>query len=151
MNKRQKKKNKKKFWQIEFVHYGANTFDPALVPNGSPHYKKPSGLWASPTKGDWNWKEFCLSEEFHLDRLSKHFKFTVKKSAKILVVNHLSNLKGYISHDYETLNREKLYRHYDGMMVWMGDNWHELHNNFLFWMWDVDSIVIWNPDVIILK
>ena len=62
-----------------------------------------------------------------------------------------SNLKGYISHDYETLNREKLYRHYDGMMVWMGDNWHELHNNFLFWMWDVDSIVIWNPDVIISK
>lgn len=79
------------------------------------------------------------------------------KTSKILVVNGLDDVMDYLD-IIETefkylpdirLKREELYRDFDGMMVWMSHNWNELHNNMLFNLWDVDSIVVWNPDVII--
>jgi len=35
------------------------------------------------------------------------------------------------------------------MEVYMNDNYNELHNTPIFYVWDVDSLVVWNPDMVI--
>lgn len=142
---------------MEYIHYGTDKFNPALVSTEENHFRKPAGLWASPTDTNWGWKDWCLAEDFHTGSLNKFFKFTLKPCAKILVVNGLDDVMDYLD-IIETefkylpdirLKRKELYRDFDGMMVWMSHNWNELHNNILFNLWDVDSIVVWNLDVII--
>ena len=44
---------------------------------------------------------------------------------------------------------EKIYQEYDGMELYMIENYSEFYNSYLFNSYDVDSLIIWNLDKII--
>ena len=143
----------RKIW----IHYGSDKFDPELVVANSKklHNRcKPNGLWASPDdKLSWTWKRWCESEDFHCDRLNRYFKFRVSSKAKILWVHKLRDIDPYLINGDSgyyfdcKLNTQVLMSKFDGIVLIHGKNYSELHNNF-FYTWDVDSICVWNPDVI---
>lgn len=148
-----------------YVHYGNDTFDPLLVRyakfnkrnGGCGRYRKPGGLWASPVDAWISWKEWCEGEDFHTDRLDSFFTFTLKESAKVLDIYKLSDVDGYVKDlRYEGmedrpewyLDLDKIYDEFDAMEIHHEGHYIELHDSDIFNLWDVDSICVWNPDVI---
>lgn len=154
-----------------YRHYGASVFDPTHKLGGG-HMGKPNGLWASPKKSNeksWTWKDFCESEDFRVESLNRHFDFRLKKGTRILRVHTLSDIIPYLktTEDYQgycelfpsliaadptrgkKLDMIKIHANFDGMEVYMGQNWCELHDSDMFYSWDVDSLVLWNLDRVI--
>ena len=147
-----------------YIHYGSSKFDPNHKLGGG-HCGKPNGLWASPRYSDWGWRAWCENEEFHTDRLNRHFKFRLQKGTRILKVKCLDDILPYLKKsDYfrdfspfmdcdptfgRKLDIPKIMENYDGMEVYMSDNYGELHNSSMFYVYDVDSLVIWNLDKVI--
>ena len=154
-----------------YRHYGASLFDPTHKLGGG-HMGKPNGLWASPKKSNeksWTWKDFCEDANFRLESLNRHFDFRLKKGTRILRIHHLCDILPYLENDddYEEyckifpsliaadptkrkkLNMKKIHANFDGMEVYMGQSWNELHNSEMFWAYDVDSLVLWNLDRVV--
>jgi hypothetical protein len=136
-----------------YRHYGSNKFRKELVVGKYIiECFKPGGLWGSPIDSKWGWKDYCESEEFKLKSLKKHFDFTLKEDTKILEVRHLEDVVEYGIQDdlgFDTLDYHRINDEYDAMEVYMCDYWNDLHYSNIFYTWDVDSIVVWNPEVII--
>lgn len=139
-----------------WIHYGTDTFSAEKVKENSKRLfsNKPNGLWASPTdRKALKWKDFCLGENFHTDRLEKSFKFRVSNKANLLWVHELKDAEKYIikekyhNYHFSKLDVEKIMNKYDGMVLIHGKHYWELHET-AFYTWDVDSICVWNPDVI---
>lgn len=143
----------------QYIHYGSSCFDldifnekKANPRNNSYLNKPPYGFWASPVGSDyWTWRDWCESEDYHTDRLDKSFKFTLTKKARILTVRSREDIfpylipKKYFSYK---LDFYRIMKDYDGMELIHGNRYLELHDNE-FYTWDVDSIVIWNPYIIV--
>lgn len=140
-----------------FIHYGSDKFDPNHQYKPFWCNRKPVGLWASAEKAPYGWKEWCEGEQFHTESLEKYFKFTLVKSAKILQIHKEKDIIPYLK-DYDPdrerffnsitdlndeLNLEKLYAEFDGIEVFMSEDYSHFHNG-MFNLWDVDSICIWN-------
>lgn len=156
----------------EYIHYGSNKFDPEMfkpIDMNNPYMSslginKPKhgiGLWASPVDIDYGWKEWCEAEDFHTDRLNESFTFTLKPTAKILVVQSLDDIEPYVKKwcdinsdflRYESISNSidfiDIAKTYDGVELIHGDNYTDLHYS-VFYSWDVDSIVVWNKVVIV--
>ena len=154
-----------------YRHYGSEAFDYAalkdsvtepITPTAS---DKPPGLWASPVNSQLNWYDWCMREEFYTERLQTYFDFTIKEDSRILDIYEEEDIIPYIIKDPFRLsmphhikerrtdigdkyNLEKLFEEYDGMELHLDDNYAALRYT-IFYTWDVDSIVIWNPDIII--
>ncbi len=138
-----------------YIHYGANQFDRVILEKRARENVgridwKPRGLWASPVDAGLGWKEWCESECFDRSDFSKAFRFDIAQNAKILHVRSLADVARYVikgRHDY--LDCDKLCQDYDGIELHISDNYVELHDSHVFYTWDVDSICVWNPDVIV--
>ena len=147
-----------------YIHYGHRNFSKERVtkmksgPGGNMAINKPDfGLWGSPVDCEFGWKDWCESEDFRTDTLDRYFVFKVKDGAKIFTVRkdsdisdylytpHLYTLKYMFPPNYIDFN--KIMKEYDGMELIHGYNYWDLHFGH-FYSWDVDSIVVWNPDVI---
>lgn len=75
--------------------------------------------------------------------------FIVKDEAKVLHIRSLEDAKPYMQTTevwknvrYDELIVDKIYKTFDAMELHISDNYHELHNNNVFYTWDVDSICI---------
>lgn len=150
----------------EYIHYGSDKLCPELiVPGHSFNPTKPNGLWASPVNSGWGWKEWCESEQWSPENFDwrKHFRFHLAEASKILEIHKEVDILPYLEPKFITekncfglktdctdrLNISKLTIEFDGMEVFMSENWEELHYS-IFYSWDCDSLVVWNPDVIVL-
>lgn len=137
-----------------YIHCGSNEFKPELIEKNFKRWDKPSGLWASPEDSDWGWKDWCEAEMFRLEELTTSFRFRLKDTAKVLQVYSLSDIAPFVIENPESLffgkklDLDLIYSQFDAMEVHMSSNWCELHNFNLFYTWDVDSIVVWNPDIV---
>ncbi len=144
-----------------YEHYGSSHLVSKKVnAKGYAHKQKPDkGIWGSPVDSKNSWKNWVTEEEFDCD-LSKVIKFSLRKEAKILEIHKEEDIEPYLLPDpvmeafcpnskYKILNREKLYADYDGIELFLSEN-PKLRNGF-FNYWDVDSICVWNPDVIIRR
>ena len=148
----------------KYIHYGANEFDKEKLCN---IYKeetgdKPNGLWGSPLSSEYGWKEWCLWQEFRTERLKESFKFRIDKKAKILRVRREEDILSFVIKDpynrrepldgcktcrfFDQLDLKRIYKTFDGM-EYIDSDW-RLYSG-MFNSWDVDSIVIWNPNVIL--
>ena len=143
-----------------YIHYGSDHFKPELVLEKSKNLhtsNKPNGLWGSPTSRKyWTWKDWCKSEDFRSGSFEKSFKFRISRNAKLLWVHELKDIKRFIKKEkhisspdnfFEKLDIKKIMENYDGMVLIHGKNYDELRYSF-FYSWDVDSICVWNPDVV---
>lgn len=153
-----------------YIHYGSTAYDMNrlwnAVVNKREQYdhlgQKPHGLWASPEQSNLSWKNWCESEEFRLETLDKSFKFKLAPNAKILRINNLKEARKFILekkmpflsepgsyHVWQELDLPQIYSCYDGMEVIMSNDYINFHNNQIFYTWDVDSLCVWHPGMII--
>ena len=136
-----------------YIHCGSDVFKPELIVKKFDRFDKPSGLWASPEDTDWGWREWCEAEDFRSEeQLAMNFRFKLKDGAMVLHVRHLRDVEPFTTlnpHFFGCkLDLNRIYSEFDAMEVHLSENWCELHDTNLFYSWDVDSIVVWNPDVI---
>lgn len=153
----------------EFIHFGYEKFNPSIInfrPQSALYMEKcvhkPIGLWASPRTNTENkniytsdWSEWCDENDFNTGSLNKGFTFTLKGNAKILVINKPEDILPYVKETCEGLNMfnlceidfERIYNEFDGMYVAFSENYIKFHMS-IFNGYDVDSLCIWNADVI---
>ena len=111
------------------------------------------GLWGSPVDCKFGWKDWCESEDFRTDTLDRYFVFKVKDGARIFIVRKNNDVSDYLYTPYlyssagTYIDFNKIMKEYDGIELIHGYNYWDLHYGY-FYSWDVDSIVVWNPDVI---
>lgn len=154
-----------------FIHYGHDKFEiEKFIPvcNITFRNKPLGGLWASPTiDKDVSWEDWCRDNEFRLELLEKSFKFKIRKDSNVLVVKSTSDveslprIKEYNSPlgikpiMNEDIDFEEIAKHYDAMMVYMYRN--EDENCWLnsiyqqLYGWDVDTLLVFNPEIIELE
>ena len=161
-----------------YIHYGSSKFDPNRF-KGFDQGKwndfysginKPGhgvGLWGSPAAGSYiSWREWCENEDFYTDKLKESFMFSVRPKAKILKVRCLKDIKPYMTsrstmfpEEYikqccwielsPIIDFKKLSKEYNGMeLIHSRKTYCELHDSY-FYTWDVDSIVVWDKEVIV--
>jgi hypothetical protein len=145
-----------------FISYGTDMFDinnfrkPVFNSPRALMLNKPvGGLWASPINAEYGWVDFCDRNAFELQTLAKHFIFKLKTNAKIYVIDNEENLRKISTLPDKNYSTElginwALLRDYDGVFV--TDN--ACHLRFLNGIkglsaWDVASICIFNPNVIV--
>lgn len=160
-----------------YRHYGSSEFNFELLYTSfnecdstfkNINFKPVNCLWSSPFDSKLNWKDWCIQEEFRLDSLEEYFDFTLKDSANIYKINSIEDLRNllvrfpgekidcsfaFIYKPFDSTEAElKHYPdfrlisyQYDGIEVNISSD-----PSLYYWMYgyDVDSLVIWNPDVI---
>ena len=157
---------------IVWISYGTEQYDPLKFkpidytdPGAVLNNKPWGGLWACPENGILSWHNWCKSENYFTNSLNKSFKFKLKPKAKIYVIDTEEDLvnistslrygfmigQGYYCIDFERLLREG----YDGIYVTdnaviklrrtCGKN----ENVIGLKSWDVESLCVFNPDVIV--
>lgn len=155
-----------------YRHYGHSKFDKSLfcpISNREFSNKPYGGLWSCPTKDvDVDWKTWSEGNDFSLDRLKEHFDFKIKDSAKILEIKDIKDLDKLprirnerirTLLEFDRMNSdidfEELAKDYDGIMVWMYRSTDISYETKLFdgmyyrlYGWDVDTLVVFNPDII---
>lgn len=160
-----------------YRHWGNDKFIYSYftpISNNREYSNKPhGGLWSSPINDvDVSWETWCRGEDFMTDRLEKHFDFRLKDNARLLVIKDIKDLDKLprvniddemsLIHTYcildfnANIDFEKLKEDYDALLVYMyrsSDISEEdmIGNNTIYYKlygWDVDTLLVMNPDVI---
>jgi hypothetical protein len=126
-----------------------------------------NGLWASPIDSNLGWEQWCKEENFTsaIDKMKYSFFFKLRPGAKIYSIDNINDLKK-ISTAYQRDDKGRvrgkqkkidfislLAKGYDG--IYASENAvRTLRNTFNsemdeLYTWDVESICIFNPNVII--
>ena len=144
------------FMSKTYIHYGHSSFDRESFNHIKRHdiSTKPSGgLWGSPIKAKYGWKNWCQDNEFRECLEENSFRFKLDDNANILCINNVDDLnflpqiKGeLIPPVWVLLDFEELKRQYDAIEV-------NISNDYgLYWKlygWDCDSILVMNSDVVV--
>lgn len=116
------------------------------------------GLWASPVDSEWGWRNFCMDNGWNLDRLTNRFLFRLSPDSKIYVVDDVEDLDavstfGMNGYGWKTIDFHRLVDEgFDGIYatkkgVRIEDD-AETRLRGLD-LWDVESVCVFNKDVII--
>lgn len=133
-----------------YIHYGHENFDKTKfepIKNKEEWIKPDGGLWACRENSDNSWKEWCEDLEWE-DKLKKHFTFTLKENANVLIIassSQLETLPKAKSGAYTMLDFEELAKQYDAIEILISK---DIKLHFKLYGWDCDSILIMNPEVI---
>lgn len=135
----------------EYIHFGATKLREIDKISDCIIGKPRGGLWASRVNADYGWKDWCYDNEFADCNVDNSFKFTLQDNAKILEVHKYDDVKKYIIENelfslFPTFDFVKIFQEYDGMELFLSDDFSLRFNGF--YAWDCDSIVIWNKDII---
>lgn len=165
-----KVKNNNALHNITFISYGTTEYDSTQIKPinidknskelqiGLSRNKPLGGLWASPLNSDNSWGEWCSDNSFRLDTLSKHFIFKLNKNSNIYVIDdindliEISTITNIIGQ--KSINIPYLVQNYDGVFVTskashkLRQTPYDMNLNDLY-SWDVESICIWNSNIII--
>lgn len=119
-----------------------------------PHF----GLWASPVDSERGWRNFCMGGGWNLDNLRDKFLFKLSPDSKIYVIDNTEDLDaisafGFDNNGWKTIDfRRLLDDGYDGLYITeYATGIHDNSNTMLkgLELWDVESICVFNKDVII--
>lgn len=149
--------------QKKYIHYGHSRFkkEVFIKPINQPFCVKPwGGFWASPADAKWGWKQWCESENFYTNRLTRSFEFTLSPEAKVLHIRSVEDLNGlpgqqcdfmnWVCLDFEKLMEEG----YDAVELHLSEE--KRSGSFqdglyyVLYGWDCDSILVMNPDIIVV-
>lgn len=161
----------------KYIHYGNDHYDRDLfytVQNTELYINnKPlGGMWSSPVDAPtMSWYDWCMSKHYKIERLSKHFVFELKPESKILYIRSMDDVRALPKqftkvNPYDrrswSKNLRRIY-HIDDYgyntvyldfeeIVKAGYDAIEYEVAQLYWRfygWDVDSLLVLNPDCII--
>ena len=141
---------------IKYIHYGSNNFDinkfESIKNQREMSFEKPyGGLWASPVGSRYNWHDWCLNNDFHTEKLKDSFVFTLQPNSRVITVKtiqDISNILAVVPLERRQGNHidfeELLKLGYDAIEVYIDnvDVYYRLYG------WDVDSLLVLNPDCI---
>ena len=103
---------------------------------------------------DFNWKAWCLEEDFQTEKLNECFYFTLILGSKILSIRKSSDLEPLPKlHDSEKfygtifLDFEKLAKQYDAIELFVYGDF-DLQGLWGTWDWDCDCVLVLNPDAV---
>jgi hypothetical protein len=142
----------------QYIHYGANSFDrlkfKKVIGSDTGLNKPIGGLWASPVDCKCSWFYWCKDNEYHEERLNKSFKFTLVNGSKVFHIRTYKDMFKLpcINNKYDPIfncvvyDWLKIKQKYDAVELHLGENYPLFHD--AFYCWDVDSIVILNPDIV---
>lgn len=151
----------------EYICYNCGQFDRRLFQpiSNTPLFSKPTGgLWASDVNAKFGWKDWCQSQGYSADTEGTFgysedncFKFTLSDNANVvsiksnkdiaalpLVKNTLPFELPMTCIDFEECVRRGI----DAIELYLSEN------RELYWSlygWDCDSILVMNPDVVVVK
>jgi len=140
---------------MKYIHYGSDKFDIRKFKEveNDMFLKPKGGLWASPVNSYIRWFEFCLEQNFNINKLKKSFIFELDNSSKILTIDSKDKLKeifdkyGFVNKiGFNQLDFTKIAKDYDALEVLVSkdsDVYEELR------AWDCDTLLVMNPKVII--
>lgn len=144
----------------KYIHYGATSFQlDKFQPIKNQEWgavKPTGGIWASPIDAEWGWKQWCVSEEFRINKLSTSFEFYLDDNARVCHIKSVDDLRklprlqGLDSTLY-CIDFEKAMVKYDAIELHLSD---EINDDYLdglyfrLYGWDCDSILIMNPNII---
>lgn len=144
----------------KYIHYGHKQFDKSLfvpIANRRNFVKPMGGLWASATDAEYGWKDWCKGEDFRECKEENSFTFTLSDNAKVLCIDDISITNNLPKTDDEfglyslcgwvCLDFEKLKESYDVIDVKISGS----GIYFGLYGWDCDSILVMNPDVIMVE
>ena len=137
-----------------YIHYGSAKFDKSKFKSieNIQFFNKPNGgLWGCEVGTKFGWKEFCELENIDWVNLSDSFEFELTTEARVLRLHNLDDyvefrskyaindigIKLALGYDFERIAKE-----YDVIDFKVGELYMALYG------WDVDSILVLNPDVI---
>lgn len=141
----------------KYKHYGHTSFDKsAFEPiKNIPMLTKPNGgFWACKDDAEASWKEYCdEATTISIDE-NNFFCFVLSDDAKVLKIDSYEILEGLPQFknslrsvsQWVFLDFEKLSLEYDAIEVLISED-HAIYD--ALYGWDVDSILIMNPDIII--
>ena len=78
-----------------YIHHGSDEFEPSRVKpiKNLKYFSKPEGgLWGSPADSKYGWENWCLVEDFRLDKLKKSFEFVLESGSNLLEINSVIDL-----------------------------------------------------------
>lgn len=145
----------------KYIHYGneefkREKFEP--IKNRSMMAKPLGGFWASPVDSERSWKEFCERDGVACD-MTKSFTFSLSENARVLSINSVDDL-AKLPVDTKGPNSlclalgldpipdfEELAKNFDAIEVSISSDG-RLYDKL--YGWDVDSICIFNPEVIVV-
>lgn len=154
-----------------YRHYGSSKYDPRCVNivTRSRTIKPVGGLWACPLDSKNSWYNWCKQEYWNTDSLNTYFDFKISDETKVLQINSFQDLvnmvRSFPGRSMDNLESSLIYhkansdyhftkfpdyvaisKKYDAIEVSI-TNCPDLFS----WMygWDVDSLVIWNEEMVI--
>lgn len=142
--------------QIEYIHYGSTVFLPGAVApirNTKMMPKPQGGLWGTRADSEFGWKEWCEEQGFRQCHEAQAFRFTLRPDARVLLITDADNLvdlphvEGPLTTRWDCLDFEKLATEYDAIEVLITE---DFRLNQRLYGWDCDSILIINPEVVVL-
>lgn len=148
----------KSYWKDKiFISFGTDKFDrssvkPVDYDRMARLLNKPKGgLWVSPIDSKFGWSDFLDRDNFSLHTLGRHFVFRLSGSADIFVIDKRSDIYGWVdgrSVDFKRIASEfdGVYLTYNGLCDLGGVCSRDFEG---FGTWDVESLCVWNPDVIV--
>lgn len=140
---------------MRYIHYGHDSFSRESftpIENLARWIKPKGGLWGSRPDSEFNWKQWCIDNNYRLERLSEYFYFTLTPDAKILELRAIDDLaalpkipgtesmQASVFLDYEKIREE-----YDAIEVFLDG---DLDFQSTLCGWDCNSIIVLNPDII---
>ena len=147
----------------KYIHYGTNSFDLnkfSPIQNRYSFNKPLGGLWASPIDSADNWFDWCCENNFRMDKLSKSFQFDISPTSNIISIASVndgrklvSDLPEIFSFDRKFFDIPELCIDFEKLLAHGIDAISFKLNAATYWLlygWDVDSLLVLNPDCIIL-
>jgi hypothetical protein len=156
----------------KLIHYSKNPLT-AVDPNWPPavRFGKPPGLWVSvEAGGDDGWRDWCVGENFELDRLTHATEIVLKPDPKPLWIQsketlrlfttefmHRKGKSGYFDidnptayrSDYDWIDWDRVMAKWPALII-APYQWESRLDTDLMWyyLWDCASGVIWDTSII---
>ena len=144
---------------MRFIHYGSSKFNPnRFIKVKNSHWVKPfdGGLWASPKDSEYGWRDWCIDNDYGVEKLKRSFEFEIREDSKILNLRSMKEIreasdKGFLYLAYPNrddlfyLDFELIVKNYDAI-------YYECNNETYFplYGWDCDSLLVLNKNIIIV-
>ena len=148
---------------MKLIHYAAEIVDsvnPCCYLQDPEFEFKPSGFWVSVETGDPDdrtWKDWCIAEEFSLERFRYAYEVHLMPDANILRIGTVAEMYGLMrtfwnpkaTSRYEAIDWGAVASAYQGILIVPYQYQLRLHPDFSwYYTWDCASGCIWDVSAI---
>lgn len=149
---------------VTYIHYGADKFDKDKfkpITNRFAWNKPLGGLWASRENDPLGWYRWSIDNEFHEEALEHSFTFTLKPDANVYTIEKPKDIYALSRSSKEDLWPHSFYPDFEECIrkgidaieiidIYGTDSEGEDSVYMTLYGWDVNSILIMNPEVIVV-